>query len=94
MIALSQLDDVLAQTAARINTPGGVGGLQADLRAAFSGMHITVCGEDDVPPRLPPAAENSVCFLYYVDASEHCLKLTTDAEAASGIVVALRGDED
>jgi len=60
------------------------------LRAAFPGMHITVCGEDDVPPRLPPAAENAACYLYYVDANEHCLKLTTDAEAATGVAVALR----
>jgi len=64
------------------------------LRAAFPGMHITVCGEDDVPPRLPPAAENQFCYLYYVDASEHCLKLTTDAEAATGVAVALRSEDD
>ncbi|HEX8989842.1 MAG TPA: DUF6129 family protein [Rhodocyclaceae bacterium] len=63
------------------------------LRAAFPDVHITVCSEDDVPPRLPPAAENERCALYYVDASEHCLKLTSDAEAASGIVVALRCDD-
>ena len=64
------------------------------LRAAFPGMHITVCGEDDIPPRLPPAAENAFCYLYYVDASEHCLKLTTDAEAATGVAVALRSEDD
>lgn len=63
------------------------------LRAAFPGIHITVCGEDDVPPRLPPAAENDCCGLYYVDASEHCLKLTADASAATGVVVALRSDD-
>ena len=64
------------------------------LRAAFPGIHITVCGEDDIPPRLSPAAENAICYLYYVDASEHCLKLTTDAETATGVAVALRSDDD
>jgi hypothetical protein len=63
------------------------------LRGEFPGIHITVCGEDDIPPRLPAVAENEACLLYYVDASEHCLKLTNDAEAASGIAVALRGDD-
>lgn len=67
--------------------------LAQQLRAAFPGIHITVCGEDDVPPRLTPAAEGSACRLYYVDANEHCLKLTTDAEVATGIVVALIGDD-
>ncbi|HTY04577.1 MAG TPA: DUF6129 family protein [Rhodocyclaceae bacterium] len=63
------------------------------LRASFPNVHITVCGEDDIPMRLSPAAENRFCSLYYVDASSHCLKLTTDPEAASGVVVALRGDD-
>jgi len=47
-----------------------------------------------VPPRLTPAAENEFCYLYYVDANEHCLKLTTDAESATGVCVALRGEDD
>lgn len=64
------------------------------LRAAFPGVHVTVCGEDDIPPRLPPAAENELCYLYYVDANEHCLKLTTDAATATGVAVAMRGDDD
>lgn len=64
------------------------------LRAAFPGVHVTVCGEDDIPPRLPAAAENELCYLYYVDASEHCLKLTTDADTATGVAVAMRSDDD
>ena len=64
------------------------------LRAAFPEVRITVCSEDDIPPRLAAAAENAVCQLYYVDGSEHCLKLTSDAESARGIVVAMRGDDE
>jgi hypothetical protein len=71
----------------------GFDDLTRQLRAAFPGVHVTVCAEDDVPARLPPAAENDCCSLYYVDASEHCLKLTADAAAATGVVVALRSDD-
>ena len=68
--------------------------LAQSLRAAFPGKHITVCGEDDIPPRLKPVAENAVGEIYLVTSGEHCLSLTNDADAASGIVVALRGDDD
>lgn len=68
--------------------------LAQDLRGAFPGRHISVCGEDDIPPRLQPATENAVCLIYYVASGEHCLSLTNDAAAATGIVVALRGDGD
>jgi hypothetical protein len=90
MIAPSLLERVLAAVSPHL----GYDELTRQLRAAFPGVHITVCAEDDVPPRLPPAAESASCYLYYVDASEHCLKLTTDAEAATGVAVALRSDDD
>ncbi len=68
--------------------------LKLELRSAFPGRHISVCSEDDVSPRLAPAAVNTVCEIYYVATGEHCLSLTNDAAAATGIVVALRDDED
>jgi hypothetical protein len=64
------------------------------LRAAFPGRHITVCGEDDIPARLSPAAANARSEIYYVASGGHCLSLTDDAGAATGIVVALRGEDD
>lgn len=83
----------LARIAAGVVPPLAFDDLARRLRAAFPDVHVTVCGEDDVPPRLPAAAESEHCLLYYVDASEHCLKLTTDASSASGVVVALRSDD-
>jgi len=68
--------------------------LAASLREAIPDIHITVCSDDDIPPRLAAVAGNVLCQLYLVDGSEHCLKLTSDAESASGIVVAMRGDDD
>lgn len=85
------LDDVLARVAV---APGPTfEALAQTLRAAFPGRHISVCGEDDVPPRLAPAAENAACLIYYVATGDHCLSLTNDAAAATGIVVALRDDD-
>lgn len=90
MIDAALLDRVLAAVSPDLTFDD----LARQLRAAFPGVHITVCSEDDVPPRLPPAAENKHCYLYYVDASEHCLKLSNDAETATGVAVALRCDDE
>ncbi|MEI6415765.1 MAG: DUF6129 family protein [Pseudomonadota bacterium] len=67
--------------------------LAAHLREACPGISMTVCSEDDIPPHLTAAASNAVCALYYVDGRGHCHTLTTDAEAATGLVVARRGDD-
>jgi hypothetical protein len=90
MIESATLERVLGAVSPRLTFDD----LARQLRADFPGIHVTVCCEDDVPPRLTPAAENEHCYLYYVDASEHCLKLTTDAEAATGVAVALRSEDD
>jgi hypothetical protein len=89
MIDSATLENILGAVSPRLTFDD----LARQLRASFPGIHVTVCGEDDVPPRLTPAAENQHCYLYYVDANEHCLKLTTDAEAATGVAVALRSDD-
>lgn len=64
------------------------------LRESFAGLHLSLCRDDDVPPRLGCAAENAYCRLYYVTRGEHCLSLTSDAGAASGLVVALIDEGD
>lgn len=92
MIAPELLAEVLARVAPPVSLAHEA--LAQRLRGDFPGIHVTVCGEDDIPARLRPVAENAACSLYYVNAGEHCLSLTTDAEAATGIVVALRGDDD
>jgi len=85
------IDAVLAQVLARRQTTHDA--LTQALRSSHPGIHISVCGEDDVSPRLSPAAENDACAIYYVASGEHCLSLTNDASAATGIVVALREEE-
>ena len=91
MIAEPVLSKVLHQVTLRADDPGDE--LVSHLRRSFPGVHFSICSDDDMPPRLSPAAGNAYCQLYYVDSSDHCLRLTTDAEAATGLVVALC-DED
>ena len=67
--------------------------LQNQLRSEFDGLRVVVCNDDDVPPNIAPALSSKRCNLYYLDASEHCVKLTREAEAASGLVVGLIGGD-
>lgn len=93
MIDAATLTQVLDRVASRPDADYET--LLGHLRASFPGIHITVCGEDDIPVRLSAAAGNHLCDLYYVNAGGHCLSLTDDAEAATGLAVALRsGDDD
>ena len=88
MIENALLGRVIDQLAVRADRPADE--LVTDLRSLFPGVHFSVCSDDDMPSRLTHAASNAFCRLYYVDSGEHCLRLTTDAESATGLVVALR----
>jgi hypothetical protein len=66
---------------------------EAELRRRFPGVRITVCSDDDLPARLTAVRETSVARFFFIDAGEHCVKLSADAETASGIVVGLLGDD-
>ena len=68
--------------------------LQTSLRSRFPGVTIIVCSDDDVLPNLPSAMENERCRLFYLDASQHCVELSCDADSARGIVVCLRSDDE
>jgi hypothetical protein len=61
--------------------------LITQLRAEFAPLHFTYCYDDDISGRTP-AIETEKFNLYLIDGREHCLKMTNDYEAATGIVVA------
>jgi phage/plasmid primase-like uncharacterized protein len=81
--------ELLERVASAVNTTAD----QVELRRQFPGVPITVCSDDDIPTRLTAAHETTVACFYYLDANEHCVKLSTDADSASGIVVGLLGDD-
>lgn len=68
-------------------------GVLADLRGRFPGLHLTLCGDDDVPARLPPALARPGFNLYLVNGGEHCLSLTNDPDVAIGVVLAWTGED-
>jgi hypothetical protein len=96
MIGAALLDEaierVLDKVAAARNVPDEM--LLGDLRKDFPGLHVSLCREDDVPARVPSAAGNDACCLYYVASSDHCLSLTGDPAAASGLLVALLDQDE
>ena len=57
------------------------------LRQEFQPLHFTFCMDDDLPNNTP-VSEHKDFNLYLIDGREHCLCLTSDYEAATGIVVA------
>lgn len=92
MIAEHQLAQVLALVEQQSAADDAQ--LAATLRAQIPQVHFTVCSDDDIPPRLGPAAENAVCRLYYVSSGEHCLSFTIDAQAATGLAVGRVSPDD
>ncbi len=84
MIAEPDLDRIGAQVTGRAADET----LVAELRAAWPGVHFTCCSEDDIPANLEPVRLLGACNLYLVDSSDHCLRLTSDPERATGVVLA------
>lgn len=66
--------------------------LAGRLRSQFPGISFTACADDDIIGAAP-AVQMQRFNLYLVDASAHCMRLTRDPEAASGVVVAWKDDE-
>ncbi len=88
MISEQQLEAVSAWLAGNGEAPT----MEQELRAVFPGLHFTFCSDDDVMASNP-AMELGMFNLYFVDSSSHCLCLTTDREAATGLVIAEVEDE-
>ena len=66
----------------------------ASLRAAFPGIVFSACSEDDIPARAKPVFDAGAHALYLIASPDgHCLCLTDDLSAASGVVVAGKDEE-
>ena len=57
------------------------------LRKEYPGMHLTYAFDDDMVAMSVPN-ECQGFNVYYVDSSEHCSKLTSSLDTATGLVLA------
>lgn len=85
---LKQVCDALAH--GRVHQPG----IDAALRDAFPGTPFTLCSDNDIPSRLQPMASGEGFALYGINTSGHCAALTSSADSACGVAIALTDDED
>ena len=60
----------------------------ASLKQRWPELRFTLCNDDDMPARMPPALQRDTFNLYLVGSGEHCISLTTDIEQAIGVVLA------
>ncbi|MBV2133101.1 hypothetical protein KRX52_09835 [Pseudomonas sp. MAP12] len=84
MLSQDLLDAVIRQTEQSVIDDA----LLARLRSAHPGAHFTACMDDDIAANAKPVATRPGFNLYLVNSSDHCLALTNDLDAASGIVLA------
>jgi len=83
MISAEQLNEI----AVNIEALGVDESTVSTLRQQYQPIHFTYCMDDDLPNN-EPIIEKSAFNLYLVDGREHCMCLTNDYEAATGVVVA------
>ena len=83
MITTEQINTI----AAKIETLGVDETTISTLRKQYQPVHFTYCMDDDLPNNTPIIRHKDF-NLYLIDGREHCLCLTNDYEAATGIVVA------
>ncbi len=83
MIESQVLDEILAF----VNAEGGETDVIAKLRERWPDMHFTHCLEDELCLE-EPVREGETANVYVVDGSEHCMKITKDPDAATGILIA------
>ena len=58
------------------------------LRQVYPGLYFTHCLDDDIN-EVEPALRGAGVNLYLVDGRQHCLRLTEDFQAATGVVLAI-----
>ena len=77
----------LAEIEALLEAPGADGRALADLRRRFPHLSLTRCDASDVDSD-EPFRTYARFDLYLVDGADHCWRLTSEPERATGLVVA------
>jgi len=83
MIAPSVLDEILVF----VNAQGGSADVVPKLREQWASIHFTHCLEDELCLEKP-VREGDTANVYVVDGSEHCMKITSDPDFATGVLIA------
>jgi hypothetical protein len=83
MITTEQINAIMA----KLETMGVGDDTVSELRQQYQPIHFTYCMDDDLPNNTP-VIEYKDFNLYLIDGRDHCLCLTNDFDAATGIVVA------
>ncbi len=87
--------DTLARIADRVSAIGCDESSLPTLRDEFDPVHFSYCMDDDVVGP-GPAYSGAGFNLYLIDACEHCLKLTSSLDSATGVLLAevIEDEED
>ncbi len=86
-------ETMLAEVAVMVDSHGADSALQENLRQTFPGVRFTLCSEDDIHAGKPVVTKEGF-DIYLVGNSEHCLTLTNDFAAATGVVIAEKYPEE
>ena len=86
-------DEQLAGIASWLQENGAEENVLSALRQHYPEMHFTWCMDDDVGYETA-SLESEAFNLYLVDGRDHCLKFTTDAGIATGVVIAEITDDE
>jgi hypothetical protein len=81
--SLAAIGDLLASAGADAATV-------AELRRRFPGLSVTRCDAHDVADEAP-FQTFARCNLYLLDGRDHCFKITSDLDAATGLVLSPTG---
>ena len=80
---LAQIDALLLDGAADRDT-------LTRLRALGGGLTATSCDASDLADE-PPFRSYARCAVYLLDGRDHCMKITNDPMAATGLVLVAKG---
>jgi hypothetical protein len=79
--------DALDRIKTLLESEGSATERVASLRQAFPGISLTRCDASDMDTETP-VLELPGFEVYLIDTSEHCARITTHPEAATGLIVA------
>jgi hypothetical protein len=82
----------LAQIETLLGATGAGAQAVAELRRRFPRLSLTRCDPSDLGVELPFRAFR-VFDLYLVDGTDHCWRLTSDPERATGVVLVTRKED-